>query len=235
MFNPLKEIPEGIKNWKENRDQLYYLLACVSAILVVAQYLAGARPSDSLSWAAQGIGADPIAKWLGPSAPPAIAASNTALADFLMSAVIVILVGMVVFPFFRTFGKDMDDFFYEVLKVAEAPATATIWVLLAVAAQYGSITPRLAQWVELGSAIVTWVLFSLVLVGAIYVLALIFDREPLARYFIAKPLNYAFRVALGSMVTIIAVLVAAVSVPLSIIFWMIGLTSDRHRKVVARN
>ena len=233
MFNPLKEISESIKGWNEHREQLYFLLTCLSAVLVVTKCATGRRPSDTLAFAAHGIGIDPVAKWLGASAPPAIAAENSIVADASLSAIPIAMTLLVFVPLIQTFGGKFEEFAQKAFDTSTGRTAATIWILLGIAAQYGDIGSALEHWLEKLSAIANWTFLALVFVGVIYVIAMIIDRLRLANFLFVTPLNYAARIAVGFLISLAATLFAAVSVPLSIIFWAFGSSSNRRLKATS--
>ena len=95
MLEAIRSIPGTIKNWQDNRDLLYQVVAGISAALVTVAVETGTRPSDSLAAVARSLGAKPIADWLGTNAPPVLAVSFPLVQSMALSAVLVLLAAMV--------------------------------------------------------------------------------------------------------------------------------------------
>jgi hypothetical protein len=233
MFGAIKEIPETIKSWSENREQLYNVIASVAAALVVTAFLTGARPSESLAVVARGIGLSPVADWLTTTAPPFLAARVETVNDGFLVAALLLFAVMVVVPLLRGWRDDNDRFAYELLPLLGAPSAGTTWLLLLVAAQYGDIARPLHAWAEAASAVVGWTLGGLVVAGVLYLVAARYGWGGLARFLLRPPAVIAYRVFTGIGFAGFAVILAAVSIPLSIMSWFLGLESDRHRRIRA--
>lgn len=154
MLGAIKAIPETIKNWRDNRDLLYQLVTALSAALVVTAIASARRPSDSLASVAHGLGATPVANWFGTNAPPVLAVSIPSVQSIALSAVLLLLAGMVAVPFWG--GRhDSQMFGYEPFRLIGSPAASTIWILLLIATQQGDIasTPAMGTHGAFGGSL----------------------------------------------------------------------------------
>lgn len=230
MWGAIKAIPETIKNWRDNRDVLYQAVTGLSAVLVVAAGATGTRPSDSVAVAAQSVGAEPVAGWLTTNAPPLLAATVPSVQAAALSVVLILLAGMVIVPLWRSRHDDSHMFGYEQLRLIGSPAAATIWLLLLVAAQQGDITPTLHRWEQTALSVGVWTISALIIAGALYLVANRYGFGELAKLLLWPVTLVVYRIAVGVCAALFAVVLAAVSLPLSIISWMSGLESDHSRK-----
>lgn len=171
MFGAIKALPEMIKNWLDHRDLLYQLVAGFSAALVVISVAAGIRPSDSLTAVAHGLGLTPVAGWFSTNAPPVLAVSVPLVQSIALSGVLVFLAKMVFVPLWYSRDDDNQMFAYEPLRLLGAPAAATIWVLLLIAAQQSNITPVLQQWEHLALWGGAWTMGALIATSLLYIAA----------------------------------------------------------------
>lgn len=122
-------------------------------------------------------------------------------------------------------------FGYEPLRLLGSPAASTTWVLLLVAAQQGDITSTLQRWEHAAVSVAAWTIGGLIAAGVLYLIIT-------SRYALDELVNLvcwpvavvAYRVGLGVCATVFAIVLAAVSLPLSVISWMSGLESDHSRK-----
>lgn len=234
MLGAIKEIPEAIKSWSENREQLYNVVASVAAALVMTAFLTGMRPSESLAVVARGVGLTPVADWLLSSAPPFLAERVVIVNHIALVVAMLLFAVMVLVPLLRGRRDDNRMFAYEFLPLIGAPSAGTIWVLLLVAAQYGDIASPLQAWAETASNLGVWTLGGLVLGGILYLLAARHGWGDLARFLLRPPAVVAYRSFTGVGFACLAVVFAAISVPISIASWFSALESDRRRKIRAK-
>ena len=229
MLSAIKEIPGTIKSWRDNRESIYNLVATIAAALVVAAVATGTRPSDALAAVARHIQLTPVAEWL-----TGLSLANDpapAVNGIMLTALLVLLAWMVVIPLVRSRHDDNQMFAYEPLRLVGAPAAATVWLLLFVAAQYGDIAAPLRSWAHTAFAAARWVLGGLAAAGVLYLLARRYGMDDLARLLLWPPAVVVYRVYVGICFTGVAVVVAAVGIPVGIISWFAGLESDRSRKI----
>lgn len=226
MLSVIKEIPGAIKSWRENGELLYSLVATIAASLVVTAVAAGMRPSDSLATVARHVQLTSVAAWLN-GLPPANGPAPAVNGDML-AAVLVLLAWMVVVPLVRSRHDTNEMFAHEPLRLVGAPAPATVWLLLLVAAQCGDVASPLRAWAHTMFAVALWVVGGLALAGILYLVARRHGKDDLARLLFWPPAVVVYRVCVGICITGIAVVVAAVGIPLVIISRAAGLGSERR-------
>ncbi len=233
MFGVIKAVPEAIKTWTENREQLYNLTGCAAAALVVVSLMNGNRPLESIAAIARGFGLSPIADWLTVSAPPIVASRVDAVNAVAVFLVMLLLIGMVVIPVWR--GRRDDDalFGYEMLPLIGSPAAASVWVLLAVAAQHGQLGPVLLRWGSAGVQVGMWTLIGFALVGGLYLIASRYGFGDLIGLVLLPLGMVAYRLLCGILFAFFAVFLAAVALPFAVFGWMSGLEGDHSRRIRA--
>lgn len=230
MLGAIKAIPEMIKDWRDNRDVLYQFVTGISAALVVTALADGKRPSDSIAAVAHGIGLDHVANWFSTNAPPILATSSPEVQSIAMSAVLVLVVGMVIVPLWRGRHDDNQMFGYEPLRLLGSPAASTIWVLLLIAAQQGDITLTLQRWEYAVVSVAAWTIGGVLGAGVLSLLAIRLGFGELAKLLFWPVAVVVYRAGFGVCATIFAIVLAVISLPLSIISWMSALESDHSRK-----
>jgi hypothetical protein len=230
MLGAIKAIPETIKNWRDNRDLLYQLVTALSAALVVTAIASARRPSDSLASVAHGLGATPVANWFGTNAPPVLAVSIPSVQSIALSAVLLLLAGMVAVPFWG--GRhDSQMFGYEPFRLIGSPAASTIWILLLIATQQGDIASTLQRWEHTALSVGAWTIGGLLATG---VLCLIVNRSgfgELLKLLFGSVAVFVYRIGLRVCAALFAIALAAISLPLSIISWMSAPESDHARNL----
>ncbi|MFC0673841.1 hypothetical protein [Brachybacterium hainanense] len=229
MLGVIKAIPETIKNWRDNRDLLYQLVAGISAALVVTALVGGKRPSDSVAVVAHGLGITPVANWFSTNAPPVLAENSPTLQSIALSAVLLLVAGMVIVPLWRGRHAGNQMFGYEPLRLLGSPAASTTWVFLVIAAQQGDITSTLQRWEYTAVSVAAWTIGGLFGAGVLYLLANRCGFGELVKILFWPVAVVVYRVGFGACATIFAIALAAISLPLSIISWMSGLESDHSR------
>ena len=230
MLGAIKAIPETIKNWRDNRDLLYQLVTGISATLVVTALVDGKRPSDSLAAVAHGLGITPVANWLSTIAPPVLAESSPTVQSVALSAFLLLMAGMVIVPLWRCRHDDNQMFGYEPFRLLGSPAASTTWILLLIAAQQGDITSTLQRWEHTAVSMAAWMIAGLIVSGVLYLIANRYGFGELVKLLFLPVAVVAYRVGFGLCATILAIALAAISLPLSIISWMSELESDHSRK-----
>lgn len=231
MLGVIKEIPETIKSWNENREQVYTAVASVAAALVTVAFLTGARPSESLAVVAGGLGLSPVEEWLTSNAPPLLASRDEAVSDTVLVGVLLLLARMIVVPLLRGRREGNEMFAYELLPLIGAPSAATIWVLLMIAGQYGDIAAPMRNWASTASTVGFRTLVGLGVAGVLYLIAKRHGRDGLVRFLLLPPAMVVYRVFVGMGFAVFAVVFAAIALPLSVGAWFAGLESDRSRKI----
>ena len=229
MFAAFQGFPDAIKKWRDNRDLLYQVVTALSAALVVAAVATGERPSSVVATVAHAMGASAVADWLRTSAP-SILDANAAAKVVALSAVLVLLLWMVIVPLVRSRHDDRWTFGYEQLRLLGSPAAATIWILLVVAAQQGGIAPVLQRWTDATLQVATWTIVALLAGGVVFLLARRSGLEELARMLLRPPAVLFYRITFGIFAALFAVILAAVSLPLSVFSWASSLEPDHTRK-----
>lgn len=230
ILEAIKSIPEIIKNWRDNRDLLYQVMAGISAALVTVAVETGTRPSDSLAAVARSLGAEPIADWLGTNAPPVLAVSLPLVQSMALSAVLVLLAAMVFVPLWRSRHHDNQRFGYEPLRLLGSPAAATIWVLLLIAAQQGPLAPMLQRWEGVALSAVSWTIGGLLFAGLLYLVANRYGFGELVRLLFWPMTVMIYRVFFAAVAAVFAIVLAAISLPLSIVSWVGALEPDHERR-----
>lgn len=233
MLGAIKAVPETIKSWRENREQLYNAAGCIAAALVLISMATGSRPLDSLAVLTRGIGIPTVADWLTVSAPPFVSAHVSIVNTVALSFAIILFIGMIAVPLLRGRHDDSQVFGYELLPLIGSPAAATIWVLLSVAAQHGDVTATITRWRDSATTIGIWALIALVFGGVLYLVASRCWLGDLIGALLRFLANIAYRLIFGLGFASFAVLLAAIALPLSIISWMTGLEADHGRKIRA--
>lgn len=230
MLGAIKAIPETIKNWRDNRDLLYQLVTGISAALVVIALASGKRPSDSLATVAHWLGVTPVANWFSTNAPPMLAESSPTVQSIALSAVQLLVAGMVIVPLWRSRHDDNQMFGYKPFRLLGSPAASTTWVLLLVAAQQGDITSTLQRWEQAAVSVAAWTIGGLLAAAVLYLITSRYGLDELVKLVCWPVAVVAYRVGLGVCATVFAIVLAAVSLPLSVISWISGLESDHSRK-----
>lgn len=233
MLGVIKELPETIKNWRENREQAYNVVASIAAALVVTAFLTGSRPSDSIGAVARGLGLSHLADWFTSAAPPFMSSSLDAVNDTFLAAALLLFAGMVIVPLLRGRHDDNQTFSYELLSLVGAPSAATVWTLLMIAAQHGDISTPLHTWADRAWAAAAWTVGALVVVGALYLVAKRFGLGNLAGVLLWPSVVLVYRLFVGISIAALAVVFSAVSLPMSVGSWFTGMESDHRRKVRA--
>lgn len=230
MLGAIRAIPETIKNWRENRVMLYQLVTGISAALVVTALAGGNRPSDSLAAVAHGLGITPVANWFSTNAPPVLAGSSPTVQAVALSAVLLLVAGMVIVPLWLGRHDDNETFSYEPLRLIGSPAASTIWILLLIAAQQGDIISTLQRWAGTAVAAAGWTIAGLLVFGVLHLIANRHGLDELTKMLFWPVAAVAYRGGYGLCATILAIALAAISLPLSMIGWMSALESDHSRK-----
>lgn len=229
MWEAFKTLPETVKGWQDNRQQLYSVAVSLVAALVIAAATTGNRPSDFLAMMARGLGLTPVAGWFGPEAPPFLAQRVNWLHSGMLSAALLLLAVMVIVPLRRSWRDDNDIFPLECFRLVGSPAAGTVWVLLLVAAQQGDILPALQGWNERIVVGSIWVVGGLIGGGTFYFLARRSWLGALLRPMLILPAVVVYRLFIGFAMALLAIALAAVMFPLSIVAWMCALEADDRR------
>lgn len=234
MLDFFKSIPGTVKSWREDRDYLLPIVAGLSATLVVISALTKQRPSDLLSTAAQSFGITPIADWFDEDAPPILAAADPIMQKGLLWTALCLFAWMTFVPLVQGMKLPWELFGYVPLRLLDAPVASTIWILLLIAAQQGDITDTLVEWGAVALDAVPWALGMLVVGVIIYFVG---SRYSLG-WLVITPLAWGWslgrRVAWCLVCAVIAVIGAAVSLPLSLLGWMCALETQHARNVRAK-
>ncbi|GAA1976535.1 hypothetical protein GCM10009718_10970 [Isoptericola halotolerans] len=231
MLDAMRSIPETLKNWSESRDLVYGVVASIAAFLVVIAVTTGSRPTDSLAVVAHGFGLSSLSEWLTETAPPFVAARAPGVHEVLLVATSLLFTFMIFVPLLRNLHADSNVFTESCLRLIGSPAAATVWVLLAVAAQHGDITPMLARWAQASFAILLSLIGGLFAAGILYLLA--HRRESEVVRVLRWPAVVMWRACYGGLLAFLAVMFAAIALPLSFLGWFADLESDHSRKARA--
>lgn len=230
IIGALQSIPKTIRAWQDNRESLLHLATGVSAALVVVAITADQKPSDSLAAVAHGVGATPVAKWLGPDAPPALAAGSPTVHYYALLAALLLFIAMVVVPLWRTLLNNLE-FGTEQLRLFLSPAASTVWFLLLVAAQQGDLGPTLQHWETMTLRAAFWTIGGLLIMGLLYLTASHYLFRGLLKWLALPPAVLALQIGIGIIAAIGAILFAGASLPLSIIIRMSAMQPSQTRDV----
>lgn len=230
MIGTLQNIPKTIGAWLDNRESLLHLATGVSAALVVVAVITDQKPSDSLAAVAHGVGATPIANWLGPDAPPVLATSNPTVHYYALLSTPLLFVAMVVVPLWRTLLNNLK-FGTEQLRLFLAPAASTVWFLLLVAAQQGDLGPTLQHWETTTLRAGLWTVGGLLIVGLLYLTASHYLFRGLLKLLVLPPAVLALQIGIGIGAAVGAILFSGASLPLSIISRMSAMQPSQTRDV----
>lgn len=237
MLGAIRAISETVKDWRDHRDVLYRLVATVSAALVVSAMADGQKPSNAVATLAHGLGMTSVADWFGAKSPPLLASSSPAVNSIALSAVLLLLAGMVGLPLWRS--RDAGDHMvaYESLQLLGSPAASTVWVLVMAAAQHGDVTVRLRGWLSTALSVGAWSMSGLLIAGGLYLIAARRGYGELAMVPLQRAAFWLFRIYLGVVAALCAIALAPIVLPLSVLGWMSAVESDhtreRHREAAS--
>lgn len=227
MWEAIKTVPGAIGSWRENRAVLYQVVASIAAVLVITSVAGGPRPSDSLAATFHALGWPAVGSWFGADAPMFLAEAFPVLQSSALFGALALLARMVFVPLWRGRHEDNLSFAEEPFRLLGSPAAASVWVLLLVAAQQGDIAPVLLGWRDTAVTVAFWAAGLLAAVGAACLLLFRRGLRELSALVARSVLALASRAAFGLVVTAFAVGLAAMELPLLIIFWMARLRPDR--------
>ncbi len=170
MIEAIRALPELIKDWKVSRNQVYQHVGCIAGILTIAAYFREQRPSEVLADLFIAAGAHRIGAWLESELPPFLAQPDAQANHTLVQLAGVTVLLMLMMPFHNA-RRNESHVDIQAMGLVEARAASTTWVLLVIAAQFGSIQWSISWLIDTGRAIgVTMVVGSFVLL-AVYLVA----------------------------------------------------------------
>ncbi|OMH36999.1 hypothetical protein BGP79_14930 [Tersicoccus sp. Bi-70] len=219
-----------MRSWQDNREQVYNVVATLAATLVISATVTGSRPSDVVAAVADSVGLTSVDVWLRSGAPPFISASMRQLHDGMVIATVLLFVFMALVPVMQTRHDDEQLLGLRLIRLLGSPAASTLWILLLIAAQHGSLRSDLAAWRSTLSAIAAWAVAGVILACVAYASARRSRAQDLIRPLLAAPIRASWRLLLGASTALIAVLLAAIAFPLAVASWMCALESDSARR-----
>lgn len=219
---------DAMKRWRDEGGRVHHAIASLSAALVVASGISGRRPSDSLAWLAKQMGSSTVAAWFGDQAPPFVSARSVQVQHWMFWAIGTIFVVLVGTPFLRYgFGR-FEDFLMSSFCLIGAPAACTAWILMAVAAQQGTVEPVVNDLAYGGHlAFVAMVPSAVGGVIAWIVLARRFGPRSIPAWLLGVVGHAAGRIIIGTSGALLALAVAGTSEPLRLLIRLLGLAPRR--------
>ncbi len=233
MLEAVNALPSLIKEWKANRDFLYHLIVCGAALLTIAAYISEKRPSEVLAGIMWLVGASNVASWFETGLPPLVAQPDAHVNQIFAALAGLTVVLLVIMPFFNA---KRDDWPIELQAqgILGARAAYTAWLLLMIAAQFGSLK-WIPTWVLNQALSIFNIAVILVLIGGVLFFAahrLGLDQvtstacELISKGFIG--------LSAVLLMTALALVFAAISPLFSASAWLLSTESDAHMETKRR-
>lgn len=233
VIEAVKALPGLIKDWKTNGDLLYQHIGCVAGILTIAAYVREQRPSEVLADLFNAVGVPSFGAWLDSDLPPFLAQPDAQSRHALVQVAGIAVLLMLVMPFFNARRNEsyVDS---QAAGLLGARAASTIWILLVIAVQLGSLQ-RGIDWLRSTSlALAAIMAFCSVALLVVYAVA-----RKLWMQDLLAPVGRGlwWLIARGSAVAAMAVfaLVFVIIGPaLSLGTWLFSTESDAHNETQRR-
>ena len=230
MWGVVKALPDAIKSWRDNGDQLYQLTSGAIAGFALVSVVSQSRPSEHLASLMGFLGLGPVAHWLEDDAPPFLAVKNSQVQDIALMGVLVLVTLMVVVPTWQGRLDEGNAVPYQPAGLVGSRSAATVWLLLLVAAQQGPVNDVLLSWYTSFESVVLVLAF---LAAGLTVFYFVAARSPgggIATELLGQLGGLGYRLLIGSFFAVIAIFVCALSLPLGLVGWFTAFQSDRRNE-----
>ena len=169
MIETIKAVPGLIKDWTTNSDLVYQLVGCGAGLLTIVAYIGQQRPSETMAGLMRVAGATGVAEWFESGLPPVVAQPDTRTSHTLVVVAGLVVLILLVKPFFNA-RRDDWPIDLQARGILGARGACTAWMLLMLAAQFGSLT-WVATWLLSQALAVVAVMAVIALIGGLLFLA----------------------------------------------------------------
>lgn len=225
MFKVVKGLMEFLKDRKTNSDLLYQWLACAAAMLTIAAYMRHQRPSEVLAEVTRVWGLDSASAWFTTGLPPVLALPNQTAQQIVLLIAEILVMAMLFLPF-RVARQEERPVGWQAQGLLGARAPSTIWILLMVASQLGSLDWVVASLLSVASAVIHFLATAAIVAVLLYLALRLLHIQDLVT-FVSKKFARIVCDATGLAFVVAASLGFAVIAPLvGKFFWAASIESD---------